>query len=283
MSIRYVNLGCGRRFHPDWVNIDIYAAGSGVIAHDLRKGIPLADASCDLVYHSHVLEHFRRPDALHFMQECCRVLKKGGVVRVVVPDLEQICRIYLGQLDRLLVETEGHSGNYDWIMLEMYDQTVREQSGGEMLRHLSQQPLPNRDFILQRIGEEGRTILQQLQPELLPPHLIQRLYRKVFLSCYRWLQTWYRSIRRLPLRLILGDERARAMEIGQFRLAGEVHQWMYDRYSLARLMRCSGFDQPTQQQAHTSLIPNWDRFYLDTDPSGNLRKPDSLFMEAIKI
>ena len=31
-----------------------------VIAHDLRRGIPFADESFDVVYHSHVLEHLSR-------------------------------------------------------------------------------------------------------------------------------------------------------------------------------------------------------------------------------
>ena len=44
-SSQLLNLGCGRRFHPDWINIDLVSAGPGVIAHDLSRGIPLNDAA----------------------------------------------------------------------------------------------------------------------------------------------------------------------------------------------------------------------------------------------
>ena len=76
----YLNLGCGSRYHPDWINIDIRATGPGVIVHNLSRGIPLPDASCAVVHHAAVLEHMRRADAAAFMGECYRVLKPGGIV-----------------------------------------------------------------------------------------------------------------------------------------------------------------------------------------------------------
>lgn len=54
---------------------------------DVAKGIPHADNSVDVVYTSHMLEHLR-PGAMEFvLRECHRVLRSGGVLRVVVPDL----------------------------------------------------------------------------------------------------------------------------------------------------------------------------------------------------
>lgn len=94
----YLNLGCGSRYHPEWLNIDLHAVARGVISHDLSRGVPLRDDSCDVVYHSHLLEHLRRSDALFLLRECYRVLKPGGILRVAVPDLEQICLLYLEKL-----------------------------------------------------------------------------------------------------------------------------------------------------------------------------------------
>jgi hypothetical protein len=71
--------------------------------------------------------------------------------------------------------------------------------------------------------------------------------------------------------------------LGQFRLSGEVHQWMYDRFSLPRLLRQAGFQRVTRQTAHTSAIPGWPQYRLDTEPNGAVYKPDSLFMEATKL
>src|SRR5689334_16365456 len=132
MDQKMVNLGCGSRYHADWINIDIVAHSPAVIAHDLRHGIPLADASCDVVYHSNILEHVRRRDALPVMRECFRVLKPGGILRVATPDLERICGLYLEKFKAAQRGEVPAIPDYDWMLLEMYDQTVREKSGGGM-------------------------------------------------------------------------------------------------------------------------------------------------------
>lgn len=261
--MKRVNLGCGSRHHPDWINIDIAARNPQVIAHDLSRGIPLADASCDIVYHSHVLEHIRRDDALPFLRECFRVLQPGGILRVVTPDLERICRLYLEKLNAAANGDTAAASDYDWMMLELYDQTVREKPGGHMLDHLRQQPLPNESFVFERIGGEGRELVSALKKSAGPG-------------------TRPRKLRERLLRLFFGEKFARAARIGRYRLTGEVHQWLYDRFSLARLLRGAGFHNPVSRAAHESAIPHWPSFNLDTQPDGSVFKPDSIFMEATK-
>src|SRR6185437_7104009 len=73
--MRALNLGCGGRFQPDWENLDFAPASAAVRAHDLQKGIPFPDGTFDVVYHSHVLEHFPKQFAPSFLRECHRVLK----------------------------------------------------------------------------------------------------------------------------------------------------------------------------------------------------------------
>jgi len=278
--MRYLNLGCGSRCHPTWTNIDIAAHGPGVIAHDLSKGIPLPDSSCDVVYHSNLLEHMRRADAHPFMRECYRVLRAGGVLRVGVPDLEQISNLYLKKLNATFSGDVQAANDYEWMMLELYDQTVREGSGGEMLNWLRQDPLPNEAFVYERIGEEGRDLVRILrQSASEPPQQTRRRAIEMLSHSVRSLSA---SLRRRLVALLLGPADLRALEIGRFRLAGEVHHWMYDRYSLAKLMRAAGFREPIEQTATRSQIPGWSDFHLDTLPSGAVIKRDSFFMEAIK-
>jgi|CXWL01.1.fsa_nt_gi predicted SAM-dependent methyltransferase len=69
-----LNVGCGSRFHPAWTNIDVAPSSAHVQAYNCRAGIPFPDQSFDVVYHSHVLEHFPKTEALGFLQECFRVL-----------------------------------------------------------------------------------------------------------------------------------------------------------------------------------------------------------------
>src|SRR5437660_3882900 len=97
--MRYLNLGCGGRYHPAWTNIDVAAHGPGVITHDLSKGIPLPDSSCDVVYHSNLLEHMRRADAQSFMRECYRVLRTGGVLPAGWPNPEKKPTLYRKKLN----------------------------------------------------------------------------------------------------------------------------------------------------------------------------------------
>lgn len=278
----YLNLGCGSRYHPGWINIDIAPHAPEVIQHDLSRGIPLPDASCDVVYHAAVLEHIRRSDAAAFLVECHRVLKPGGVIRVGVPDLEKLCQLYLSKLQATAAGDVDAAHDYDWVILELCDQTVREKTGGDMLDYLRQNPLPNEAFVYERIGEEGRQLVKALRKRdnsehdpAAEPAFLHKLRKR--------LRSLPGAAKRRILWWLLGKEGMRALEIGRFRLAGEVHQWMYDRYSLARLLIATGFCDPQLQDAGSSRIPNWTNFHLDTLPDGQAIKPDLFFMEAIKL
>ena len=281
-AITYLNLGCGGRYHPDWINIDIAPQGPKVIQNDLSRCIPLPDKSCDVVYHAAVLEHLRRSDAEAFLAECYRVLKSGGIVRVGVPDLEKICQLYLYRLAAALNGAKTATHDYDWIMLELFDQIVREKSGGAMMEYLRQHPLPNEQFIYDRIGIEGQELVKALRSNSVSVrwrgHTLSEFVRKL----RRGLSILPGLVKYRIISWLLGADGRRALDIGRFRLSGEVHQWMYDRYSLARLLKRTGFHDPQVQDASKSQIPDWASFNLDTLPDGQVIKPDLFFMEAIK-
>lgn len=77
------------------------------------------------------------------------------------------------------------------------------------------------------------------------------------------------------------DDRA-LLEVARFRSSGEIHRWMYDRFSLKTVLESVGFKDANRVGPMESRIPNWSSFNLDTDPDGETYKPDSLYMEAIK-
>jgi hypothetical protein len=62
-----------------------------------------------------------------------------------------------------------------------------------------------------------------------------------------------------------------------------VHQWMYDRLSLGRILATAGFGEVRVCSATDSAITDFTSYALDTDEAGAVRKPDSLFMEARKL
>jgi predicted SAM-dependent methyltransferase len=105
-----LNLGCGPVQPAGWINIDgsirawlvatlpyfdraMTAIGlfpatdfSGVTYARLEARWPWPDGSIHAIYAGELLEHFRPADGEHFVRECLRVLRPGGVLRVRVPD-----------------------------------------------------------------------------------------------------------------------------------------------------------------------------------------------------
>jgi len=88
-----LNLGCGwRNFGDDWIHID---GGNypHVKGHDITK-LDFEDNSVDLIYASHVFEYFDREEGLDVLKEWVRVLKKGGTLRIAVPDFGEMAKLY---------------------------------------------------------------------------------------------------------------------------------------------------------------------------------------------
>ena len=113
-----LNLGCGSQVINGWINVD-YALGARlaklplfrkvnklikifnldwdnrIFIHNLTKPFPWQDCSVDIVYCSHTLEHFSPEDGVRFLNECHRVLKKDGIIRIIVPDFRYFVYEYL--------------------------------------------------------------------------------------------------------------------------------------------------------------------------------------------
>jgi len=114
-----INIGSGLSGARGWYNIDnsptillsrlplgrkLFRAPQwpeDVHRHDVKKGLPFADQSAEHIYSSHTFEHFNWDESLAIAKECFRVLKPGGVLRIVVPDLGLFVREYLSNPDPL--------------------------------------------------------------------------------------------------------------------------------------------------------------------------------------
>ena len=161
--MRILNLGCGSKASssPDVVNIDwsialrlkqsrllrplvpLWARGDrlqrfnalpdNLLCHNLAHGIPFPSESVDAVYHSHFLEHLDPRAARQFLLDVKRVLKPGGIQRVVVPDLEKLCRAYVAHCDRCADPREA--AEHEPYIAAFIEQCVRREASGS-----SQQP-----------------------------------------------------------------------------------------------------------------------------------------------
>jgi predicted SAM-dependent methyltransferase len=277
-----LNLGCGSNFHKEWVNIDFVSKSNAVQAHDLLEGIPFEAQSMDVVYHSHVLEHFSKTDGIQFIKECFRVLKPQGVIRIAVPNLEVIAKEYLKHLDMAVLGQEKAKQNYDWIVLELFDQMIRNVSGGNMKAYLHQEAMPNESYVFERIGMEGKQIRSAFLNKQQKPKKTEVKADSLIKKIKRYILKISQIIRGQYYHAKLTKSQKKALHIGQFRLGGEIHQWMYDRYSLTKLLSDVGFTDIKICSAHESGIENWESYQLDV-VKGEIRKPDSLFIEAKKL
>jgi predicted SAM-dependent methyltransferase len=120
-SFKKLNLGCGVSFYKDFLNINFWenmppgiihnpnnTEGTTLLNWDLRSGIPVADSSIEVVYHSHFLEHLDYKEGVSILEEIYRILAPGGIHRIIVPDLKKWVRAYLD--DSLLIREYRKSG-----------------------------------------------------------------------------------------------------------------------------------------------------------------------------
>ena len=259
-----LNVGCGNSYNKEWVNLDFNSKSPYVKKHDIRKGIPYGDNSFDAVYSSHMLEHLNIDEADYFVKEAYRILKKNGVIRIAVPDLESIALDYINSLNNVREEySQENEANYDWMMIELFDQVVRNHSGGMTRKYLEQDVILNKDFIKYRIGNVAVAFWDK-QEQAEPPK-----------------KNLYRSIRRIVGKIF------RKYNIPPFnenyfrKNSGEIHRWMYDSFSLNRLMRKHGFSEVAKRDFNRSDILDFARYELES-ADGKERKSDSLYMEGRK-
>jgi Methyltransferase domain len=278
--MNFLNIGCGSVFHPSWTNLDIAPSSQDVIGWDFRNGIPYPDNYFDACYSSHVIEHLTTSEAIFLINEAFRSLKSGGIFRVVVPDLETIARNYIHFFEQSVVGIDEAIPNYDWMMLELYDQVVRGFSGGEMAKYLRNSNLPNKDYIRLRIGCELDSIFRS-QSDVIHQSFWRKIKSLRPNQISKLLYNFRNSLARKLVILVAGKEAGKALDEGLFRRSGEIHCWMYDRFSLHRLLLQSGFTGIQVCQADESSIPHFNKYCLDT-LNGQVRKPDSLFMEGVK-
>jgi predicted SAM-dependent methyltransferase len=262
-----LNLGCGTVFHPAWENIDLAPSDPKVRRMDVIGGLPYSDNSFDIVYASHVLEHLPPHVVEAFLQEIRRVLSVGGIIRLVVPDLESIARAYLQALDDVRKGVPKAKLRHRWMTIEMLDQVSRQYpDGGEMVR-----------FLL-RNGEAGFAVAE----ERLGSELSGNANADDFPSKKQWILQAARDPLFSSEHIFKRRSGFSAYQIGHYRLSGEAHLWMYDAVSLGDLLEESGFTDVHACHPLQSAYEGFQSYNLDTSSDGVARKPDSLYMEGRK-
>lgn len=131
----YVNLGCGGRTHPAFINVDARPGRQIHVLGAIDKLPRFKDESVDLLYASHCLEHFSHRRIEEILQEWRRVLKVGGVLRLGVPDFDQVLAMYEHSGRRIDAIQAVLMGGQDYP-LNAHFATFTKPSLTEQLRHV---------------------------------------------------------------------------------------------------------------------------------------------------
>jgi SAM-dependent methyltransferase len=77
-----------------------------VVRHDMHARFPHDDDSVDYIYVGQAIEHMnRRTQVVPFLQECRRMLKPGGVLRMTTPDIVLLSNsVHDGTVDRFCAD-----------------------------------------------------------------------------------------------------------------------------------------------------------------------------------
>jgi predicted SAM-dependent methyltransferase len=107
-----LHLGCGKRYIPGFVHIDLADFDHIDFKSDVRKLSMIESKSVDLVYACQILEYFDRSEVKDVLNEWKRVLKVGGILRLSTPNFKVISTLYQAgfSLDYMLGTLYGKWG-----------------------------------------------------------------------------------------------------------------------------------------------------------------------------
>ncbi|NHJ25941.1 MAG: methyltransferase domain-containing protein [Candidatus Lokiarchaeota archaeon] len=101
-----INIGCGKKYDPDYVNIDLYES---LVADQLMSAINLTfeDNAVDEIKAIQIIEHLSFFELTYAFSEFYRVLNSGGKLILETPDLKKSCETYINSSNEQKKEVLG--------------------------------------------------------------------------------------------------------------------------------------------------------------------------------
>lgn len=92
-AVHKLHIGCGGNYLEGWFNTDINPNHRRARL-DATATFPYADGMFDFIYSEHMIEHIPYDRGRAMLAECFRVLRPGGVLRIVTPDFKFLTDLY---------------------------------------------------------------------------------------------------------------------------------------------------------------------------------------------
>ncbi|HYZ32139.1 MAG TPA: methyltransferase domain-containing protein [Crenalkalicoccus sp.] len=108
-----LHIGAGAFRIDGWLNSD-YTPKPGVVVVDATKKFPFRDSTFNYIYTEHMIEHISFSDGACMLQQCARVLKPGGTIRIVTPNFPVFLDFYRQP------EDERYKAYMDWTWSELH-------------------------------------------------------------------------------------------------------------------------------------------------------------------
>ena len=286
MRPKMLNLACGATYVVDecWTNIDFNSGADGVIGLNLLEPTPFAAATFDLVYSSHFFEHLPVHRLSAVLDDWHRILVSGGVLRLVLPDCEEMFCEFLRQ------RRDGNHLLADFVIAEIVDQCVRTYPGGLLSRFYERAALGVgsestmlSSYITERNGEafsyfqDPVNLTRPDQAETWLVRALRRLRRGALHSTHCIAD----RLRIQALYALYG--RAFVDQNISFASVGEKHHWLWDYHQVEQLLLAAGFVSVSRVSHQTSSFRDFPFIPLDMNSDGQPRKGlESMYIEARK-
>ncbi len=278
----------GAIYRQEWTNILFSVRPQPKHEHviryyDIRKPLPYPDNTFDAVFALHIIEHLTPSEGEKFVGQIFRVLKPGGMVRISTPDLEDIVRAYLERLEQCVQNpTKENIFKYEWSVLELVDQIVRDASGGLMIEAIKKGHF-DPQYAKIRFGDvfDEFYVPQSAKQDRTPPGTSRHPFqRRLGLKPKQLYVGIIRRIKRIVINRFLNDKIVLPQD--HPRVTKEANVWMYDRLSLELLLTRGGFVGFSQKDYKSSDIFNWVKYNLDQSNYGDHAIEPSIYVEAKK-
>ena len=89
-----LHLGSGTNHLPGWLNTDLQPATDRIIFVDASEPLAFDSQTVDYIFAEHMIEHIELDRAISLLEECYRILKPGGKIRISTPCLDHFIDLF---------------------------------------------------------------------------------------------------------------------------------------------------------------------------------------------